>query len=214
MTNDLNHGDNLDLAAYIDQDQQVERMATFSQQSQPISSEVVLDEVVVDGPTLLPTQRDRVVAMLHEEGSQRVEDGKLFHGKIKSWKMKKNVNGNPYVHFEVVLTCNGWRLSHYRYLPDSQISTTEAIAAARDAILEEYGYDPESKTDPAKPAFPETKLFLIADWKSKDDGKVHHKVGKVFKDTADYNGYAQWKWNQDHAPKKQRKVYSADLPED
>lgn len=205
--NNLNNGD-LGLAAFIDQDQQSERQATYCQQVQPV--EVKLK----DGLELLPTHPARLAAIRQQEGSQRVEDGKLFHGRLDGYELKKNKDGIPFLKFDATLSCNGWRMSYFRNLPKSSIGTTEGIAAARDEILADLGFDPASKDDPTKPLFPETKLFQIQDWKSPTDGKIRHKIGRVFRDAEDYNGYVQWLWDKEHSPKKQQKFNSVELPKD
>lgn len=204
MTNEINK-DNMDLATFIDADQQPERQKIFSGQQ--------LDEVVVeetstfaDGPKLLSENRDRIANRRGQERFQKVEPGKLFHGWIRGYELTKASNGMPYLKFDCQLECNEWHLTHTKFLPRNKINSTEEIAAARDEILAKYGFDADSKK------FPAVKIFEIGFWDS-SDGKRHNKVERVYADTKDYNSYQQWKWNRDHAPKKQWQAPNVELPE-
>lgn len=197
---------NGDLASFIDAENQPEFQKAFNANQQPV--EVTVEEVPAsaEGPTLLSENKDRIAQRRQQERFQRVEPGKLFHGWLKTWELKKANNGSVFLRFDCTLECNNWRMTHTRFLPKSALDSTEAIASARDKILLDFGYDF------SKQQFDGIRLFEIGSYAG-NDGKDHLKVERVYTDTADYNSYQQWKWNRDHAPKKQWHVDSAPLPE-
>lgn len=199
MIDENNTNTATDLTTFIDTDTQIERQKILS--GQPLVA-----PTSVDGPRLLSEHPDRIAQRRHSEAFQRLEPGALFHGYVKTWELKRASNNMPYIKFDCQLECNEWRLTHTKFLPRNKINSTEEIAAARDEILNKYGYDTETKQ------FPTIKLFEIGYWED-GEGKRHNKVERVYADIADYNSYQQWKWNRDHAPKKQWRAPDVELPE-
>ena len=197
MTEEINK-DNMDLASFIDSECQSERQAIFGA---PAAS----------CPDLLDETPERINQRRSNECLYDVEAGRLFHGWITGYELRKASNGSPYLRFECQLEANGWKMTSTRFLPRNKISSTELIAEARDSILLKLGYDPASKDDPKKPAFPHVKLFEIGSWQS-EDGKKHLNIKRIFNDTRDYNSYKLWEWENKNK-KKQWTAPDVALPE-
>mgnify|MGYP007122035814 CR=1 FL=1 len=209
MTTEINKENITDLASFIDAENMPERMAALTDsQPQPLSEPAVPVEepAPAEGPQLLSENPDRIASRRQQERLKKVVVGELFHGRLTSWELKEARNGNLFIRVECELECNGWHMTHTRFLPKSALDSTEGIAAARDKILADFGFNFE------KQQFEGVRLFEIGTYPGKD-GKEHLKVARLYADTADYNNFLKWKWARDHQPKKQWKVTHAPLPE-
>lgn len=201
--------DNMDLASFIDSQNQPEFQKVFSgaQANQPLPGEVVIDEP--QGPPQLPENPVRMQQIRSHESTQKIEKGALFHGHIKSWTCARTPKERlPYLKFDCVLDFNGWHYTHTAFIPRKETGTTELIQAAQDRILERYGYNFEHDSDPSVDPFPGSRIFEIGVWVD-DDKKEHKKVQYVYRDAKDYNRCQQNIWNKRQEKQEKKQPWQA-----
>lgn len=132
-------------------------------------------------PAFTPISEDplRINSKRAQEGLQRVEPGRLFHGYITDYEVRTSVKGTPYLRFNCELECNQWKMSHTKFYPWG-VKTDEERSGITSSILNEFGYDANTQS------FPGIRLFKIGSWTDKEGGE-HVNIEAIYRDEHAYN---------------------------